>query len=90
MMSESFLVTNKHLQLQLVLIQFLSAALADDGSNVSVEMVDNSTQAALRNQIAGKQHCNRNRTFSAQSRQSCKLQCENFHSIIGSRLFPRN
>lgn len=55
MISESFLVTNKHLQLQLVLIQFLSAALADDGSNVSVEMVENSTQTALRNQIAGKQ-----------------------------------
>lgn len=52
-----FLVSNKHMQLHMVLVQiiFLSAAVAQSTENDStVEMVENSTQSALRNPIAGK------------------------------------
>lgn len=50
-----FLVSNKHMQLQLILVQFfLSAAIADSNDSHAVEMAENSTQSALRNQIAGK------------------------------------
>jgi hypothetical protein len=50
-----YLVSNKHLQLQMLLVQFfLSAVLADSNDSNAVEMAENSTQSALRNQIAGK------------------------------------
>lgn len=49
------LVSNKHLQLQLLLVQFfLSATIADNNDSKDVEMAEISTQSALRNQIAGK------------------------------------
>jgi hypothetical protein len=50
-----YLVSNKHLQLQMLLVQFLlSAAIADSNDSNAVEMAENSTQSALRHQIAGK------------------------------------
>lgn len=52
MIRKYLLVNNKHLQLQLFLIQFLTVTLAD--SSNFVIMAENATQSAARNQIAGK------------------------------------
>jgi hypothetical protein len=49
----NYLVSNKALQVQVLLVQFLSAALADGNDSSSAEMPANSTQSAPRNQIAG-------------------------------------
>lgn len=48
------LVENKHLQLQLLFIQFLSVALADSSDNNVEEIKENSSQTTTSNQIAGK------------------------------------
>jgi hypothetical protein len=49
------LVSNKHFQVQMLLVQFfLSATIADSNDSNTVEMAENATQSALRNQIAGK------------------------------------
>jgi hypothetical protein len=49
-----YLVSYKTLQLQVLLVQFLSAAMADSNDSSTAEIAANSTQSALRNQIAGK------------------------------------
>lgn len=50
-----YLVSNKHLQLQLLFAQFLlSVVIADNNDSNALEAAENSTQSALRNQIAGK------------------------------------
>lgn len=51
MIRKYLLVTNKHLQLQLLLIKFLSIASAEGNNSNVVEMTENSTQS---NQVAGK------------------------------------
>lgn len=49
------LVDNKHLQLQLLFIQFLSVAFADSADNSIEEMKENSNPTTTSsNQIAGK------------------------------------
>lgn len=59
-MIRKLLVENRHIQLQLLLIQFLSVASADTDINLSstsyaVDIAEeNSTQSAAKNQIAGK------------------------------------
>lgn len=78
MIRKHHLVDNKHLQLQLLLIQFLSVALADSTDNNIVEMAENTTQTATSNQIGGKM-CNKFSIFDS-----------NQHSIICSSSFPRN
>lgn len=88
-MMMNYLVSNKHLQLQLSLIQFLSVVLAFEtggSSNGIVDMAENSTQSTSRNQIAGK----RETTFAVDF--PFKLECEIFHSIIAStsNLLPLN
>lgn len=53
------LVDNKHLQLQLLFIQFLSAALVDSAANEFEEINENTNQTTTttsRNQIAGKDY----------------------------------
>lgn len=50
-----YLVSNKHMQLQLLFAQFLlSVVIADNNDSNTLEAAENSTQSALRNQIAGK------------------------------------
>src|SRR3954468_16460061 len=69
------LVDNKHLQLQLLLIQFLSVALADSADNNVDEIGENSNQTTTaRNQIAGKV-CN-----------NLMLTSSNYHSALTQRL----
>lgn len=68
------LVDNKHLQLQLLLIQFLSVALADSADNNVDEIGESSNQTTAKNQIAGKV-CN-----------SLMLASSNYHSALTHRL----
>lgn len=84
-----FLVSNKtSLHLQVLLVQFLSVAMAESNDSSNAVTAANSTQSALRNQIAGnwvKLH------FSLPSIcTTIQMQCENFHSdsfeFISSKL----
>lgn len=93
-MIRNYLVNNRHLQLQLLLIQFLSVVLAEstNSSLNIVEMAENSTQSSARNQIAGKfaKHFQLfHFKWFAQSTQS-NCAAKNFYSIIGLISFPLN
>lgn len=82
-MTKTYLVKSEHLQLQFLLIQFLSAVFANSNSS----MAENSTQPSYTatNQVAGK--IGRLKNVFQKWTFLYKLQCENFHLIIAVRHF---